>query len=198
LPASGDGLASAVGVQRFARGPVEPGHSESRSATFDLLLDASGFYDPEYAPTLRRLVTQIIEREAPVTLRRIAILVARSHGFQRTGSEIVRVCREAALQVGAVRSAADGQDVVWSREGAAVGIMPFRGLSFGAVERDWSDVPYPEKLGLARTLLEQGSDDPVRAMAQTLGIGRLGSALRAELQGLLGAAGRNPGLSGIG
>ena len=186
---SSDGLVSAIEVQRFARGAIGPGHSEPRVVQSDLLLDAAGFYDPEYAPTLRVLVTQIIDREAPVTLRRIATLVARAHGFQRTGSEIVRVCREAVLQVGSLATAADGQEVVWSREDDGVAIMPFRGLSVDGVERDWSDVPYPEKLGLARTIREQGADDPVRAMAQSLGMGRLGSVLRAELQSLLGTPG---------
>ncbi|MFB1487061.1 MULTISPECIES: DUF3320 domain-containing protein [unclassified Thiocapsa] len=189
LPASSDDLASPFEVQRFARGLVGAGDTEPRSVQSELLLDAAGFYDPDYAPTLRALVTQIIEREAPVTLRRITTLVARAHGFQRTGSEIVRVCREAVLGVGSLATAADGQEVVWSREDDGVAIMPFRGLSVDGVERDWSDVPYPEKLGLAQMTLGQDAEDPVRAMAHTLGIGRLGAGLRAELQTLLSAAG---------
>src|SRR3546814_19106973 len=62
------------------------------------------------------------------------------------------------------------------------------------VERSWADVPYPEKLGLALQVLEEGPDDapdndPPAAMAGVLGLSRLRQTTRAEFAVLLRCVG---------
>src|SRR3546814_18139736 len=51
------------------------------------------------------------------------------------------------------------EKVLWPAEAEPQTIVPFRGLSIAGVERSWADVPYPEKLGLALQVLEEGPDD---------------------------------------
>jgi len=47
-------------------------------------------------------------------------------------------------------------------------------------------VPYPEKLGLARTVLSRGPlDDEAAVMAGMIGLGRLRQKTREELEALL-------------
>jgi hypothetical protein len=150
-------------------------------------IDPARFYDADYAPTLAALVEAIIGAENIVTLHRLARLVARRHGFQRTGGKIVRLVRETAEPLGQVAATGDGEEVVWSSSIEPKPTMPFRGLVIGEEPRPWAEVPYPEKLGFAMGFLDRA--DPTRAMADALKLGRLTAPIREEFESLLTHAG---------
>jgi hypothetical protein len=149
--------------------------------------DPDRFYDSDYTPTLVSQIMPIVATEAPVMLRRVARLIARLHGFKRTGKEIVRVVREASAPLGLVANAADGEEILWGHRVGPAKEIPFRGLRFGVETRPWEEVPYPEKLGFARDFLAHA--DAPRAMAEALALGRLTGPMRLEFETLLAAAG---------
>jgi very-short-patch-repair endonuclease len=151
-------------------------------------LDPDRFYDSDYVPTLAELTRSIIAVEVLITVRRLARLVARRHGFLRTGREIVRVVREVAEPLGRIITSGDGEDVVWAGGAEPAKAVPFRGLSFGEEPRSWAETPYPEKLGFALGFLDQA--DSVRAMADALKLGRLTAPTREEFEALLSDARR--------
>jgi very-short-patch-repair endonuclease len=164
---------------------VEPviqasGISERGSA---LGVDPARFYDPDYAQTLTALIGSIIADETPITVRRLARLVARRHGLQRTGREILRVVRQAAEPLGRIVASDGGEEVVWNPEVGVAKTLPFRGLSIAGEPRSWAETPYPEKLGFALDFLDHA--EPVRAMADALKLGRLTAPSRAEFESLL-------------
>lgn len=66
--------------------------------------------------------------------------------------------------------------------------VPFRGMLLEGEHRSWQDIPYPEKIGLADTVLQEEHDNPVEAMARYLELGRLTQVTRNELQKLLETA----------
>ncbi len=181
------------------RGPPEPDEPATDTQPADPILiqtgranpspappvavDQARFYDADYALTLATLIGAIVTAETTVTLRRLARLVARRHGFQRTGREIVRLVRETAAPLARVVAAKDGEEVVWASGVEPTPTMPFRGLSIGAEPRPWAEVPYPEKLGFALGFLDQA--DPTRAMADALKFGRLTAPTREEFEALL-------------
>jgi very-short-patch-repair endonuclease len=148
--------------------------------------DPGRFYDSEYAPALAAQIAPIIAAEAPIMLRRLARLIARLHGFQRTGKEIVRVVRETSATLGRIAPSADGEDVIWALEVEPASAIPYRGLDLGGEARPWSEVPHPEKIGFARDFLDH--PDAVRAMAERLKLGRLTGPTRDEFETLLAAA----------
>jgi len=164
----------------LVRGVVGAGAESTR------LPDPTRFYDPDYTPTLTTMVEGLIAAEAPVTLRRLARIVARRHGFQRTGREIVRVVREVAQPLGRITSHGDADEVVWAAGAEPQSILPFRGLSVGDEPRPWAETPDPEKLGFALGFLDRS--DPVRAMAESLKLGRLTGPMREEFENLLAEA----------
>jgi len=83
--------------------------------------------------------------------------------------------------------APDGNEVFWP-EGAEPGPRaPFRGLSFGEVERDWPDVSYPEKPGLNAEVLRQETDDVAAEVAQRIGYARTTARFREETDSLVAA-----------
>lgn len=146
-------------------------------------LDPARFYDADYTPILAALILEIVSTETVVTLRRLARLIARRHGFQRTGREIVRLVRETADPIARVMATQDNEDVIWSRDTEPTPTMAFRGLNMGEEPRSWAEVPYPEKLGFALGFL--GRADPVRAMADALKLGRVTAQTREEFEALL-------------
>lgn len=154
--------------------------------TQTLFLDPSRFYEFDYAPTLSALIGSIIAAERVIVVRRLARLVARRHGFQRTGHEIVRIVREKAALLGQKTASSDDEDIIWEFSTTPARHMPFRGLSISNERRDWAETPYPEKLGLALSVLTQA--DPVRSMADALTLGRLTTSMREEFDKLLYAA----------
>ncbi|OJY64453.1 MAG: hypothetical protein BGP12_15215 [Rhodospirillales bacterium 70-18] len=146
------------------------------------------FYDPDYIPALAAMMAPIIAAEAPITLHRLARLVARRHRFQRTGREIVRVVRAVAEPLGQFVPAPDGEEVIWMPTAEPVAIVPYRGSDIAGEPRQWTDVPYPEKLGFARDFVDHA--DAVRAMSAALGLGRLTGTTREEFRALLAAVQR--------
>jgi DNA-binding IclR family transcriptional regulator len=68
-------------------------------------------------------------------------------------------------------------------------MLKFRGLTVNDDNRAWSDVPYPEQLGLAIAVLRSGSvQDPAAAISVKIGLARLREATRDELEKLIEAA----------
>ena len=102
------------------------------------------------SPTLAALLESIIAAEALVNMRRSGHLVARLHGFQRTGQEIVRVVREAAETLGRIVASGNGEDVVWAAGAEPAKMVPFRGRSIGEEPRSWAEVPMPKKSSASR------------------------------------------------
>lgn len=148
--------------------------------------DPARFYDADYAPTLAAIAGAIISDESVITLRRLARLIARRHGFQRTGREIVRTVRDTVEPLARITSGADGEDIVWAPSIEPTASVPFRGLAIGDEPRAWVETPYPEKLGFALDFVHHA--DPARAMADTLRLGRLTTPTREEFAVLLDGA----------
>ncbi|MEQ9122366.1 MAG: hypothetical protein RIM80_07360, partial [Alphaproteobacteria bacterium] len=64
----------------------------------------------------------------------------------------------------------------------------FRGLAVAGLERDWAEVPYPEKRGLVDAVLAAGADDPARAAAERIGYARVTAGFRGEIAALVAEA----------
>ena len=83
--------------------------------------------------------------------------------------------------------APNGEITFWPDGSEPETIIPFRGVTSGDDGRSWHDVPYPEKLGLARSILDRSPYEhvAVQAMAARIGLGRLRQKTRDELEALL-------------
>ncbi|MWP39809.1 DUF3320 domain-containing protein [Rhodobacter sphaeroides] len=51
-------------------------------------VDPERFHEPVYRHVLLDMERNLIAEEGPITFKRISDLIAREHGFQRTGSQI--------------------------------------------------------------------------------------------------------------
>lgn len=173
-------------MEEFARRPTDqPDAHASHSA------DPDRFYEPSYLPNVRAMAAAIIDREGPVTFKRLTQQIARAHGFQRTGKEIRSVAWQAVGELRAHARTPDGHTTFWPDGDEPADAIAFRGLGFGDVDREWADVPYPEKLGLMREILAEAPEDPARAVAARIGYARIGARFKDEIARLAQADGED-------
>jgi len=169
--ARGPGLEEAP--RQFAR---EVGATGARTTTAP---EPDRFFDFDYIPTLRAVIAEIVDREAPIRDLRLIQAVARAHGWQRAGGRI----RERVLACLGNNEVHLEGDVafVWPA-GRRVDVTPFR----RGLDRSPRDISRAEIRWLIRQNPDLGwSEDPARDLARLMGIGRLLEDTRAQLQSCL-------------
>lgn len=159
---------------------------QSRSLGPKPKLSADRFYEPGYLSVIRVFGAELIDTSGPITFRHLSELVARAHGFRRTGTQIKKQVWAAVSKTRRTTKAPNGETIFWPSSSEPNAVFPFRGLTVGDDARTWRDVPYPEKLGLARSILVHGPHtDAAATMASKIGLGRLRQTTREELKALL-------------
>ncbi|SDW74070.1 DUF3320 domain-containing protein [Paracoccus sanguinis] len=149
--------------------------------------DPAQFHNPSYRTILTAMAAEIISQEGPVTFKRLSDLIAREHGFKRTGKAISSTVWTAIKHLGPRTRASDGHEVFWPEAAAPQEIIAFRGLRVAGRNRDWNEVPLPEKLGLIRSLADVGYADLPRAVGSAIGYKRLTESFKTEVARLSGA-----------
>lgn len=145
--------------------------------------DPERFYEPSYFNQLKAIVASIIDDEGPITFKRLSDLTARAHGFQRTGRQISSTVWKAGTGTRRYIATPDGHKVFWPAGVTPALLVQFRGLTVNGKRREWREVPHPEKLWLVRKVLG-GGGAPVRAIADMVGIGRVTTQFRREIEEL--------------
>ena len=168
-----------VGVMQTQAVPVIPREAH-------VSLSAERFYMPAYAGVIRDYSCDIIDRLGPITFRHLCAKIARAHGFQRTGMQIKSQIWAAISKTRTSHRTPDGQTVFWPDGSSATEYLAYRGLNVSGEQRDWRDVPYPEKLSLAQEIVNTQTDqDKAILMSTRIGLGRLHQTTREELEMLL-------------
>jgi very-short-patch-repair endonuclease len=159
---------------------LEPLAARSPEADFSRH-DANLFHEPSYRTVLRDMAVAIIAAEGPVTFKRLSDLIAREHGFKKTGKLISSTVWAAVKDLGPRTRGPDDRDTFWPSGTSPQVVLPFRGLAIAGRERDWDEVPLPEKLGLVRRVSQSGPPDLARAVAVAIGYKRLTDSFREEV-----------------
>ena len=170
--------------------PVVP--SPAAPSIFGVALERCApdrFYDPDYRPILKTMATFIIDEEGPVTFKRLTDLIARAHGFQRTGRQISSTLWAASRRLRRNVPSPDGHKIFWPEGVEPETKVPFRGLGTSVGQRKWSEVPHPEKLWLVSRIMSGGSADPARAVANEIGVSRIAKGFRTEIKQLVRLSG---------
>ena len=169
-------------------GKIETTHAieqHDSSEKYLLTPDPNRFYDPDYLPQLQAMAVTLIDTEGPITFKRLSDRIARAHGFQRTGRQISNTVWKACSQIRLHVATPDGHQVFWPESSPPKTLVRYRGLIIGDERREWREVPLPEKLWLVRKVLEKGSDDPTRAVANTIGLSRITTQFQTEIADLV-------------
>jgi very-short-patch-repair endonuclease len=150
--------------------------------------DPSRFYDDDYRETLQSIGCGIVDEVGPMTFKHLCDRIARLHGFQRTGSEIRRIV-DRAMRRARPRSHTRGdEEVFWPGDLPVAEWVRFRGLEVAGEQRTWAEIPFPERLGLARATLAEDPPEPEFVMSRAVGFGRLRARTRSEINAILARA----------
>ncbi|MCF8880137.1 DUF3320 domain-containing protein [Hyphobacterium sp. SN044] len=153
----------------------------AETASADIPTDPARFYEPGYRMTLRRFAAALIDEAGPITFKHLSEIVARRHGFQRTGSQIKSQLWDSVKNARVHTKETDGQTLFWPEGAEPADIIAFRGLAPGGHERSWRDIPNVEMLGLAAKAVTKVGD-PVETMAADLGLKRIAAGTREQLE----------------
>lgn len=153
-------------------------------------LSARKFYEKEYLPVIKLIGLRLIDELGPITFRHLSAKIARAHGFQRTGSQIKKQVWAALAKDRDTTKAPNGEVIFWSNKLEPKDCLGFRGMILGGEKRTWQDIPYPEKLGLALTVLNLEEESAIDSLVSQLGLGRLHSSTKEELERLINDAKR--------
>lgn len=155
-----------------------------REATFNdlgLHLDADRFFDPDYEPTLTKLIERCTGIEGPIRDDVLARRIGRLHGYHKAGSRI----REhiASIAAGLFRSTHEGDDrYFWP-----VGSSPDTWLVFRRPQgeaRPVDEIAIEELRALALVVRAKGlgpDEDPLVLMSRIAGLQRLRAPSRERL-----------------
>lgn len=173
-------------IQRVAGAPTQTGLDLDQNNNLSTLPkpESQRFHENTYRPQLRQMAAEIIDDEGPITFQRLSRLLARAHGFKRTGKQISSTVWSACARLRPHAKTPDGREVFWPENKEPCTEVHFRGLEIQAKTRDWQEVPHPEKRWLVRQVISRRSDDPARAVAESIGIRRVTSRFRDEIDAL--------------
>ena len=149
-----------------------------------LVANAHRFYEPSYRATIRQLALEYIADEAPITNKRLSDLIAREHGFKRTGPQISSTVWAAIKNIPNSTRLPDGHTVYWPPGTQPKSLVPFRGLQVGGRDRLWKEVPLPERLGLVSAMKSKNPVDLPRSVAEEIGYSRLTQSFRDDIAAL--------------
>lgn len=180
-------IRSDMGGQKATPTP-EPS-SSSAERELSARLNPGRFYDDDYIFVIKRLAIEEIDSLGPIIFNHLCERIARRHGFQRTGSQIRKRVWAAISKDRKPTKDPDGVNIFWPRGVEPRDLIGFRGLEIGGQTRSWKQVPYPEKMGLAVSIIRDNPRaDHVEYMARKIGLSRLTKATREEIEELIKAA----------
>lgn len=134
--------------------------------------DPSRYFDPDYTSTLVGLAKNILSEKNGITLHELALDIANLHGLSRTSKKQRRHLIDLIKPWAGLRRDGLHKPVVWLCPADMLEEMPWRGLEPWGNERDWSEIPYPEAIGLARLALQKSPGDPVGHICNTFKLKR--------------------------
>lgn len=122
---------------------------------------ASVYFNAEHKAELVDIVKSILSERPCITQRSLAFEVAQRHGLGRTSKKQITHLMKLVDPWAGIQRVTDHEPIYWLSPDDVVDLLPWRGLSPFGYERDWSEIAFPEALGLAREAIEYQPQDPV-------------------------------------
>ncbi|MDR0621399.1 MAG: DUF4011 domain-containing protein [Deltaproteobacteria bacterium] len=150
------------------------------------LEDASRLTDTDYRDALSELTLRLIDGLGPIKLETLSQALTKAHGFSRRGANIDRAVAQAIGNKRKKTATPDHEVVYWPPNMEPANVTDFRGLTVAGIRRGLKQIPYPELLGLAMTIVGSfPTDRQIPAMASHLEIARLAKSTRNKLAEVL-------------
>lgn len=134
--------------------------------------DSSRYFESNYRGVLVDLVKQLLVSRKGIKVHTLALEVANLHGLSRTSKKQVELISEILQPWAGLKTFPNEEVVAWPSSEEVVDVIPWRGLEAFGYLRDWSEIPYPETIGLAQYAIKKSPDNPVNFICEELKIKR--------------------------
>lgn len=176
------GVADSVSDMRD-QNPSHAGRHPYRHTDFSHFadrVDSERFSEPEYSPVIAEMIKHAVETEAPIEKSALATVIARAHGFKRTGSAIADRVERIGRKLFHYRQESSGRIFVWRDEAHCHAISAWREPTDEDRKRPIEDIPEEEIVLAARDFAIE--DDVPRAIAVAFGFSRLRVPSRERIE----------------
>ena len=153
-------------------------------------IDPDRFAEPEYGQVIAEMIKHAVEIEAPIEKSALATVIARAHGFKRTGNLIAERVERIGRKLFHYRQERSGRIFVWRDRGHSDALTTWRKPSDEDRKRPIEDIPEEEIILAAKEF--PFDDDVPRAIAGAFGFSRLRAPSRERIEeALKGMANEN-------
>ena len=132
----------------------------------------SAYFEKAHKKTLIALAKEILSERPCITEHALALEVANCHGINRTSKKQLTYLRPLVTKWAGKLKAKDGNIVYWSSPEQVSEVVGWRGLSPFGYDRLWSEIAFPEALGLAQEAVQSNPADPVDYICNVFNIKR--------------------------
>lgn len=146
-----------------------PAETLERSVAENEVLD---YFAEENKGNISRLCKEILQEKPGITLQSLALDVALAHNLKRTSKKQIEHLLVIIKPWVGIKEFRAQPPVVWPSPDVIQDEIPWRGLSAFGYDRAWTEIAYPEALGLARVAKKMAPDDPITYICEELKIKR--------------------------
>ena len=149
---------------------------------------ASIYFEPSHEPALIVMAKEILEERPCITQKVLALEIASRHGKGKTSKKQLELLARLVDSWAGLLTVDSQLPVYWVSPELVADIVPWRGLSPFGYDRTWSEIAYPEAVGLAKEAIRRQPSDPVDYICETFGLKRRVATTLGVFQGWVTAA----------
>ncbi|NRP28214.1 ATP-dependent RecD-like DNA helicase [Marinobacterium sp. xm-d-420] len=146
------------------------------------MFDKDLYFEDSHRETLSKLAQSILEVKNGITLHELTLDIAHLHGLTRTSRKQKTYLRDIVKEWAGFWREGDCKEVVWLSPDDVCEEIPWRGFMAFGVEREWSELCYPEQIGLAKAAIKAQPNDPVDWIFKEFQISRRSSSTILEFE----------------
>lgn len=144
-----------------------------------IFLDPNEFYEDTYRVVLHKLIKEIVEKEAPVSVSELIVRVSRLHGFARAGATIRRLV-ESMINRGFKIVKEGDKDFIWPYDMDPRDWVWARDYKYENSKRDIDEIAMEELVAFAQKYKSELS--PIDAIRNALGYARLSTPKKKRIE----------------
>ena len=147
------------------------------------LIDQNQFFEVSYRKIIKQMAEYVVEQEGPILEELLSTRIARAHDYGRTGSKIRKQISSAIRRsFNTTKEPITGAVCYWPNKYTPEEWSIFRAAESEDDFRAVDKIPLTELAVLIRQVISEDVDDPLKRIADLMGIRRLRQSARTHLQ----------------
>lgn len=134
--------------------------------------DKEQYFNSAHQNNLGQLAKAVLERKNGITLHELTLDVANKHGMSRSSRKQRQHLRSVIKGWAGFWREGDEKTTVWLSPDDICDEIPWRGLRAFGHERDWKELCYQERVGVARAALVAQPEEPIDWLFSEFNISR--------------------------